>query len=149
MVMLFCLNTFRIALDASNLKSRTKIITACKRSFGQGNAFTPICLSTGGRGVMMSLPVIDSTPPPRTAASPPRSTSWRCASYWNLDNSTFSRTHKVGYNGINANCVFPHSCSFLHYLYLKMLVNAKLDVSWLKRLPFKVAVFFIICISKC
>ena len=46
-----------------------------------------------------------------------------------LDNSTFSHTHKVGYNGINANFVFPHTCSFLHYLYLKMLVNVKLDVS--------------------
>ena len=25
---------------------------------------------------------------------------------------------------------FTQSCSFLHYLYLKMLVNVKLDVSW-------------------
>ena len=36
--------------------------------------------------------------------------------------STFSHTHKVGNNGINANFVSPHICSFLHYLYLKMLV---------------------------
>ena len=40
-------------------------------------------------------------------------------------NSTFSQTHKVGNNGINANFVFQHSCSFLHYLYLKILVNVK------------------------
>ena len=36
--------------------------TGLKRSLGQGNVFTPVCLSTGGRGVMMSLPVMDSTP---------------------------------------------------------------------------------------
>ena len=30
---------------------------------GQGNVFTPVC-PTGGGGVMMSLPVMDSTPPP-------------------------------------------------------------------------------------
>ena len=31
------------------------------------------------------------------------------------------------------------SCSILHYLYLEMLVNVKLDVSREKELPFKVA----------
>ena len=45
-----------------------------------------------------------------------------------LRHSTFSHTHKVGNNGINVNFVFPHSCNFLHYLYLKMLVNMKSDV---------------------
>ena len=43
--------------------------------------------------------------------------------------ATFSHTHKVGNNGINANFVFPCICSFLHYLYLKMSGNVKLDVS--------------------
>ena len=40
-----------------------------------------------------------------------------------IQESTFSRTHKVGNSGINANFVFPYMCSFIHYLYLKMLVN--------------------------
>ena len=44
--------------------------------------------------------------------------------------STFSHTHKVGNNGINANFVFPYICGFLLYLYLKMLVKMKLDISW-------------------
>ena len=44
--------------------------------------------------------------------------------------STFSQTHKVGNNGINANFVFPQICTFCHYLDLNMLVNVKLDVSW-------------------
>ena len=44
--------------------------------------------------------------------------------------STFSRAHKVGNIGINANFLFPYICGFLHYLYLKILVNVKLDVSW-------------------
>ena len=46
-----------------------------------------------------------------------------------LCDSTFSQRHKVGNNGINANFVFPHICSFLHYLHLKMLVTADLDVN--------------------
>ena len=54
---------------------------------------------------------------------------------------TFPQTHKVGNNGINANFVFKYICSFLHYLDLKVLVNMKLDVSWQKGLPFKVADF--------
>ena len=44
--------------------------------------------------------------------------------------STFSHTHKVGNNGINANFVFPYICISLHYLCLKIVVNVKLDVSW-------------------
>ena len=44
--------------------------------------------------------------------------------------SIFSHTHKVGNNDINANFVLSYICSFLHYLYLKMLVKVKLDVSW-------------------
>ena len=48
----------------------------------------------------------------------------------NVNFFTFSRTHKVGNNGIIANFIFPHSCSFLHYLYFKVLVNVKLDDSW-------------------
>ena len=59
----------------------------------------------------------------------------------NLLYSSFSHTHKVGNNGINANFVLPHSCSFLHYLYLKMLVSVKLDVSLQKGLPFNTADF--------
>ena len=43
--------------------------------------------------------------------------------------STFSRIRKVGNNATNANFVLPHSCSFLHNLHLKMLVNVKSDVS--------------------
>ena len=43
--------------------------------------------------------------------------------------STFSHTHKSGNNGINANFVSQCICSFLHYLYIKMLVNVKSDVS--------------------
>ena len=50
------------------------ISTACKRSLTQGNVFTPVCLSTEGRGgVMMSLPVLDSTSPLNSTA--PDSTS--------------------------------------------------------------------------
>ena len=45
--------------------------------------------------------------------------------------STFSHTHKVGNNSINANFVFPYI--FLHYLYLKIIVIVKLDVSWQKK----------------
>ena len=41
--------------------------------------------------------------------------------------STFSRSHKVGNNDINANFVFPHNCSFLHYLHL--YVN-KCEIRW-------------------
>ena len=43
--------------------------------------------------------------------------------------ATFSYTHKVGNNDIYVNLILPQSCSFLHYLHLKMLVNVKLDVS--------------------
>ena len=43
--------------------------------------------------------------------------------------STFSHTHKVGNNGVKVNLVFPYICRFLNYLYLKMLVKVKLDVS--------------------
>ena len=44
--------------------------------WGKGNIFTSVCLSTG-RGVMMSLPVIDGTPPPTVPppdSNPPDST---------------------------------------------------------------------------
>ena len=43
---------------------------------------------------------------------------------------TFSHTHKVGNNGINANIIILYICSSLHYLYPKMIVNMKLDSSW-------------------
>ena len=36
----------------------------------------------------------------------------------------------VGNNGINANFVFLYISTFIHYLYLKMLTNVKIDVSW-------------------
>ena len=50
--------------------------TGLKRSLGQGNVFTPVCLSTGGTGVMMSLPVMDSTPctAPTPWTAPPHTT---------------------------------------------------------------------------
>ena len=43
---------------------------------------------------------------------------------------TFSQTHTVGNNGINANFVFPYTCSFRQYLDFNMLVNVKSDISW-------------------
>ena len=61
--------------------------------------------------------------------TPPTQMNDRLKSY-----STFSYTHKVSNDGINFNFVFPYICSFLHYLYLEMLVNVKLDVSWLQTL---------------
>ena len=45
------------------------------------------------------------------------------------DHSTFSKTHKVGNNGINANFFIPINMQFFHYLDLNMLVNLKLDGS--------------------
>ena len=42
----------------------------------------------------------------------------------------FRKKHNDGNNGIIAKFVFPYICSFPHYLYLKMLANVKLDVSW-------------------
>ena len=50
--------------------------------------------------------------------------------------STFSHIQKVGNNGIVANFVFPYSCSFLYYLYFKMLVNVKLDCQVVKGITF-------------
>ena len=54
---------------------------------------------------------------------------------------TFSQTHKLGNNYINANFVFAYICSFLHYLHPKMLVKGKLDVTLYKGLPFLVVDF--------
>ena len=45
---------------------------------GQGNVFTPVC-PTGGGGVMMSLPVMDSTPPPLRTAPTLLRTALVCA----------------------------------------------------------------------
>ena len=36
----------------------------------------------------------------------------------------------AGHYGINANFVFLYISTFIHYLYLKMLANVKIDVSW-------------------
>ena len=79
----------------------------------------------------------------RASLSPPWIYQWKICKnkqytgHW----SSFSQTHKVGIN-INANFVFPYICSFLHYLYLKMLVNVKSDISVSKvGLPFKVTDF--------
>ena len=47
------------------------IVTARKRSLGQGNVFTPVCLSTVEKGVMMSLPVVNSTPWTAPPSPPP------------------------------------------------------------------------------
>ena len=52
------------------------LVTACKRGLGQGNVFTPVCLSIGGDGdVMKSLSVMVSTMPckgqhPKRMSSP-------------------------------------------------------------------------------
>ena len=46
-------------------------------------------------------------------------------------------THKVGNNGIKP-ILLSYIRICLHYLYLEMLVNEKLDVSWQKGKPFKV-----------
>ena len=46
-----------------------------------------------------------------------------------LEQSTFSQTHKVGNNDINADLVFPYISRFIHFLDLRMLVNVKLDAS--------------------
>ena len=42
---------------------------------------------------------------------------------------TFSQTHKIGNNTINANFVFSFLGSFLHCLHHRMLVDVKLTVS--------------------
>ena len=55
------------------------------------------------------------------------------ATYWH---STFSRTHKVVNNGINANFVFPYFCSLLLYFEPMILVNVKLDISVYKSITF-------------
>ena len=51
--------------------------------------------------------------------------------------STFLQTHKVGNNGIKANFVFLHVCSFPHYLDLNVLVSVNLDGSWLVCITFQ------------
>ena len=62
-------------IEASNIASEVtvfaicvgvcvRIFTARKRCLRQGNVSTPVYLCTGGGGVMMSLPVVDSTHPP-------------------------------------------------------------------------------------
>ena len=63
-----------------------RIITACKRSLGQGNSFTPVCHSVhGGGGVPGQVhPQTRYPPPPRSSACwEIRATSGRYASYWN------------------------------------------------------------------
>ena len=47
---------------------RKSIITARKSSLGQGNAFTPVCLFTGGEEVLCQFPI--PPPPPRKARLP-------------------------------------------------------------------------------
>ena len=49
-----------------------------------------------------------------------------------MHQSTFSQTHKIVNNGINANFVFLYIYSFLLCLHLRMLVKLKLDVIWQK-----------------
>ena len=49
-------------------------------------------------------------------------------------------THKVGNNGIKP-ILLSYIRICLNYLYLEMLVNEKLDVSWQKGKPFKVTDF--------
>ena len=50
---------------------------------------------------------------------------------------SFSQTHKVGNNGINANFVFPHSYSFLHYLYLKVFSKCEIRFQVIKDITFQ------------
>ena len=98
-------------LKNNKTTDQTCIFISSKRSLEQGiSVFTSVCLSIGRGGVVMSLPVMDSTdsppPPPRTADSvndstpskdsnpllrtaapllrtaPPWSTSGRYVSYW-------------------------------------------------------------------
>ena len=57
------------------------IITTRKRSLEQGNVF-PVCLSTEGGGVMMSLSVMDSTPPQTAPPYPGQHHLWTAPSPW-------------------------------------------------------------------
>ena len=55
---------FQQSNEMPNPCSLRNIITACKRSLGQGTIFTPVCQSFCSQGgVMMSLTVMDSTTP--------------------------------------------------------------------------------------
>ena len=56
--------------------------------------------------------------------------------------SIFSETHKIDNNGSNANFVFPHICSFNHYLQHMVLANVKLNVSGYKRITFQGRSFY-------
>ena len=51
--------------------------------------------------------------------------------------STFSHTHKVGNNVINASFVFQYICSFLHYLYLKIFSKCKIKCQLVKGITFQ------------
>ena len=49
----------------------------------------------------------------------------------------FGLFHKRHNISINANFVFPYTCSFLLYLYQIMLVNVELDINRYKRITFQ------------
>ena len=49
----------------------------------------------------------------------------------------FHKRRKIGKNGIIANYVFPHICSFHLYLHHMLLVNMTLDISWYNRVTFQ------------
>ena len=70
-----------------------------------------ICLRSWRHGLLPGQPQTDRK------QSPVETTS--CHVAFKYIHSTFSQTQKDGINGINATSVFPHSCSFLHYLYLR------------------------------
>ena len=85
-----------------SILSNHSVVTAHKQSLGQGNVFTSVCqyfCSQGEGGVMMSLPVKDSTPwtaplLDSTIPDPSQLTSGRYASYWNSFLLTSSSTHR-------------------------------------------------------
>ena len=55
----------------NSLKRLSKqVITAYKRSFGQGSVFTPVCLFTQGRGSAQPPPPVSDPPPPPVCRSP-------------------------------------------------------------------------------
>ena len=91
-------------LNLSSCNKSTLLPASTK--LGQGNIFTSVCLSTGGRGVCLSAcwdthpppgadhppSGADPPPPPREADCSIRLTSGRYASYWNAQAFYFQRT---------------------------------------------------------
>ena len=66
----------------TTLETSGTVITACKRSLGQGNIFTPVCYSVH-RGEYLGRYPRDQVHPPSSACWEIRATSGWYASYWN------------------------------------------------------------------